>query len=653
MTEIHLVSSSSLSYENNTRTTFENDIPHYKDLSYIGICLKDLYFQANFCTVNKQTHPHIIFIIKTRAEVLENLSVDDVEEFSEVDTPTYLLNSEQQTFGNKQRSVIDKYDFGKTIKTIFGEALILEVIFHPARFEKVSDIINILNHIFTRNHLKKFTHFYKISSENKIGYKTRETLILFDLKFMEFLGLKKNDRRIFSNSQAQSVGNSTIREFLQSFTNNQYYFFGVGPKFLSRGPPETQFFNHVGEFELNLKINTPEKVIVHCESVDSQVYKSKLIRYLGLINLVSNFNRLKNYQTYNEKSHLIHYQPIQPLFLPVKSENLQSIKISLQEENGRPLSLETGGPTLITLKTTKNFKMNCHRLVFSTSNDTSGLQLYPNNKAGKFYHHLPKDIELKKHNLGVEVVSLSLSKKIYNITHPFSIINLTYDVKNYDDKNHENNPNSLGLLMEMLGQDPNINIKYDPHSMLQSITIKSGYYHDLKSIIEKNQDIFLSVGIKLSHHNNRLTLINQANFNLNLNLTITLSIHNNLALMFGMTNLISNEKFHLAIEDTFVCPYLAKPQLLYPDYILVYADFIENSIVGGIEAPILKVVPSPSLHEHSTEREYYDFQGQNNLDTCKDTLSDFCIELRDVSGKILEYDNSAYTEILLAFKEKL
>ena len=642
MTDIHLISSPSLSYENNTRTNFENDIPQYKDLSYIGICLKELYFQANFVTVNKQTNPHIVFIIKLHTGLSEVLTVAEGGEYSEDPIPTYIPHSEKQIFGEKQRTVIDKYDFGRTIKTIFTEALVLEVIFHPTRFEKVIDIINIFNYIFSRNRLEEFVYFYKILSQNKIGYKTRETLILFDLNFMNFLGLKKNDRIKFSNLQAQTVKDSTIRKFLQSFVNNQYYFFGVGPKFLSRGPPETTFRDHIGKYKLDLEINTPEKVIVNCESVDSQVYKSKLIRYLGLLNVVSSSNKLKNYQTYNTKSQLIHYQPIQPLFLSVKSENIQSIKISLQEENGKPLSLETAGPTLITLKTTQNPKMNCHRLVFSSSNDISGLQLHPNNKAGKFYHHLPKDIELKKHNLGVELVSLSISKKIYNITKPFSNINLSYEVKNPEKLSNSSS------LMEMMISDPAINIISVEDSILPSIYIKSGNYRDLEEIIEENQDLFLSVGIKLNHYNNRLILINQSS-----NLTITLSIHNSLALMFGMTNQISNDKFQLPIEDKYVCPYLTKTQLLSPDYILVYADFIENSIVGGIEAPILKVVPSPAIDEDSPERVYYDFQGQNTIGICKDVLTDFCIELRDVTGKILEYDNSAYSEILLAFKEKV
>ena len=150
---------------------------------------------------------------------------------------------------------------------------------------------------------------------------------------------------------------------------------------------------------------------------------------------------------------------------------------------------------------------------------------------------------MKKFNLGVEIVSLSLSKKIYNITRPFSIINLTYEVEN-----HENSQNSK-MIMDLISEAPGINIIYDDYSILPSINIKSGYYQDLKSIIEKNQDEFLSVGIRLEQNKNRLILINQVNKKLNLNLTITLSIHNNLALMLGMTNQISNKKFHLTFKD--------------------------------------------------------------------------------------------------------
>ena len=73
--------------------------------------------------------------------------------------------------------------------------------------------------------------------------------------------------------------------------------------------------------------------------------------------------------------------------------------------------------------------------------------------------------------------------------------------------------------------------------------------------------------------------------------------------------------------------------------------------MGGITAPILKIVPPPSPHRSSSGRIYYDFQGQNSVKVCKDVISSFCIELRDVSGQILEFDSSEHTDILLSFKQ--
>ena len=77
MTNIHLISSILPSYQNNTRTSFENVIPHCKDLKYVGLCLKELYFQASFVTINKQDHPHIVFIVKLDSNVIEENALSE------------------------------------------------------------------------------------------------------------------------------------------------------------------------------------------------------------------------------------------------------------------------------------------------------------------------------------------------------------------------------------------------------------------------------------------------------------------------------------------------------------------------------------------------------------------------------------------------
>ena len=129
-------------------------------------------------------------------------------------------------------------------------------------------------------------------------------------------------------------------------------------------------------------------------------------------------------------------------------------------------------------------------------------------------------------------------------------------------------------------------------------------------------------------------------------------MNNSLALLLGLSAQISEDIFHFILSTSFVAPYKTRINMLAPDYVLVYADFIEDSIVGGMMAPVLKVVPAPSSDEKSPDRMYYDFQGESSAPVCKDVLTNFIIELRDVSGKILEFEPEEYTEILLAFKEK-
>jgi hypothetical protein len=170
----------------------------------------------------------------------------------------------------------------------------------------------------------------------------------------------------------------------------------------------------------------------------------------------------------------------------------------------------------------------------------------------------------------------------------------------------------------------------------------------LPDLIEKNFKHFHDLDLKIHHEKHRLILTN-----VSIDSILTLTMSNSLALVLGLTSQISTENFHISIENKHTASYKSKIHLLRPDYILVYADFIENSIVGGILAPVLKVIPALSTDSNSSDRMYYDFQGQSTVSLCKDILSTFCIELRDVTGKLLEFDPEEYTEILVAFKENV
>ena len=272
---------------------------------------------------------------------------------------------------------------------------------------------------------------------------------------------------------------------------HKFCFYGHSFHLLNHESSEEIFQNLVSDKDLDVLVNTPSRVLVICDSVEPQIYKSRLIRYLGILNLVAPHEGLKNYQKYANSDQMIHYQPVQPLFLPVKSDNIQTVKIILQEENQQILSLATAGPTLATLKTSLNPRMNCHCLVFSGSNDKPSLKLFPSNKAGKFQHHLPKEIKLKELNLGVEVVSVSLPKRMFNITKPINRIELEYEPK------HAPNSDLAKFLWSELNKDKTIFNIFSESEIPPSISLKTKYYQSLSELININYDQFFAAGVKI------------------------------------------------------------------------------------------------------------------------------------------------------------
>ena len=170
MTDLHLISSISPSYQHNTRTSFENNIPRSQDLTYTGIYLKEMYFQASFVTVNKQDHPHITFITKSGAEEFDKISSQKSVIGDRL--ANYKLLSEELEYGSGFRTVFSIYDFGKVKKYIFTDLLMLQIILNPARIEKVEEIINIFNHVLQKNNMAHTGIFFKVILENKIGYKS-------------------------------------------------------------------------------------------------------------------------------------------------------------------------------------------------------------------------------------------------------------------------------------------------------------------------------------------------------------------------------------------------------------------------------------------------------------------------------------------------
>ena len=641
MSDLYLISSATNSHQNNTRTSFETIIPRWKELHYSGLCLKELYFQANFITIDKQESPHIVFLTKAESHLPMIQRRSTNQESDLLLSHSVIKQDIQYNVGKKETKTV--FEFGVCTKKKFPGVVLIEVVFNPVRIEKSVDIINLLNFILEFTHIDTDVKFYEGKIRNSVGYKSGKCSVLFDQKFLKFLGLSETNMINFKKTDVSIIKPFLIRQDISGLALTNYWYYNSGLEVVNHNFVNKPY-HHEGIRGLDLLVNAPSRVLVISDCVSPQIYKSRLVRYLGVLNLISSSERLQSYQNFNGSVQLVHYQPVHPLFLEVKSDLTQSIKITLEEENATVLKLDVGGPTLVSLKTTQDSVMNCHSIVFSSSDDENSKKIFPSNQAGRFHHQLPKDLEVKENNLRVEVVSLSISEKIYNINRPHNAITITYT-------------NTPKILLESKTTEDNTEPFFNkttenffdpsaPNFKTESVQIKPGHYQTLEDVITVNREAFQMSLVDITQENDRIKFTN-----LSKEYIVNISMHYTLSNLLGLSSNIKLNRHSFNIADTFTASHKARMNLLAPDYILVYADFIEHSVVGGITAPILKIVPPPSPHRSSSGRIYYDFQGQNSVKVCKDVISSFCIELRDVSGQILEFDSSEHTDILLSFKQ--
>lgn len=606
MSDIHLVSSPTETNQENTRAHFICDLPKETYSSCEGVCLKDLYFQSSFVSINKQKHAHIVFLVNTLdAVIFSSLSIPE----------SFMKISEEKQNHNTFSSTETLFDFGTVIKTKYEEVAIIEVILKPQYIDTEKNCVDLLNFILNYTRVDVFVQFYLTS--NKICYKYASTTILFDPQFAEFLGFSTPDMFLFYSEvliceKSHCVNPDHWTEKMKKILQNSYYYHRhLDP---AKKTNKQKIKRQLGDYDMKPEINIPDKVVVVCDITTPQLFNDRLVRYLGIVQLAGKKQEYKNFQNHINNTSLIHYQPVHQLFLPLKSDTISSVKITLQQENHEPLHLDTAGPTLVTLRTTHNERMNCKSLVFASSRTSNNKELFPTNTPSRFFHKLPKELEYPDSAIGVKVVSMSMPARIFNITQSYNKVSIVYTNK---------------------------------HFLPIELAINPGHYKSITEVVKTHKNMFLAHGVDIGVKDGERIVFT----NILINTVPTLKFDGHLALLLGLTADITLNTFDLILKKQHTATHNSKINLLFPDYILVYSDFVESSYVGGCMANIIKVVPSPTLSDTHTDRVHYDFQDQNLIKVCKDNISTMCIELRDISGKLIEFEDQEYTEILLAFKE--
>ena len=581
--DLHLVSSNSEKYFNNTRSHFENIIPDGRNLLFNTIALKEIFFTAEFVNIEKLDNtPHFAFAVPR-----------DKKEGSSDD-----LSFEY--FGQ----IINRESFGKIIYENSG-VFVLELIYLiPQRIETLDDLIIFLNSVFKAT-IKKVEFFRE---NNKIHLRSETPCYLAcHNSIMKFIGYEEN-----------SISQKVMTDEMKELTEIQM------KKWMNINEYSTLYNSLVSSYPLpiilsepNFDLFKPNKILILSDIVNTQIYQDKLLKYIGIIT-TSSLSSKKNTKNYhNHQSNLLHFQPINPISLSVCQDKVNSIKITLVDENLKQLKLSTSSPTLLTMDV-KSSKKISNQMIYSSSSDKNSLKLHPSNNAGFFTHYLPSEINLTPDSShSIELLSVNISSKIFNITPPFNKFCVAHS--------------------------------YNSFKTRTEIEIKPNFYSSLESICQSVLQDLWNNHIKIYVKDKKICF--ETNF-IDKNVISKMTFPNVLAVILGI------EENDIQSDITIIIPgidshqglFHPKLSLLYPDFILIYLeDLVEFSTVGGVEISLLKIIPAPPFNsDHETY--HFDFNSSNAVKLNKFSFKTITYNLRDITGRPIYFAEGAVTDCHVCIK---
>ena len=647
---LHLVSSRSGDHYENTRAVFENYIPNGDQLTYNRLALKDIFFTARFCNVDKQNRPHILIIcdrLLQHAQFGDEVGVDRAEPGSLSGYVT-LQTSPDTMLGSHMILRTITYNFGKMTIIEDNAVTSLIITFNPVRLESTKTISSLLNFLIDECKLSSQIQFYSTAQDNMIdGDDDEETklvmrsafaMVMIDKDFCKFLGFSFSDN-IASDQLFQNLNftSPVLEASIVSLPLPNYTFLCGDDKTVSgirRGLTSTT--QQTAQHKPYFSIFEPTNILVLCEVVKPQIFQSRLLSYIGVIKPHTSKHQLKNYHSYGDGGNaLVHYQPITPIELPVKRDRNKTLKISLVDSHFQKLRLTTASPTLISLQVNSMHLQREPQIIFSSSADIVSLSHHPTNTAGRFTHQLPKDLEIDRANDGVELLSVTVSSKIFNLSAPYNQVLVVHEYDNTGAIFKEGLPPCCRS--QFLTGGNSITTK-----QAHTITLTAGHYPDIKAVATRAHLVF-------NHHGIDFILRDGVIFLQNLwpDAHTTLTMRTPLAVILGLSESDEDEDFVIDLHTAVGGFYTPKLDLLYPDYILLYAEnFVENSVVGGLQIPLLKIISAPQFLSARVNT-HFDFNSSNLVKFSKPAISQLCFTLRDITGRILQFDDGSVTECQL------
>ncbi len=341
----------------------------------------------------------------------------------------------------------------------------------------------------------------------------------------------------------------------------------------------------------------PNVIKIKCDSIRYQVFNNSYSNDLEVMKPVFEENDMHYFHEFEK-----------PIFIPLLTSTLSDLKFELTDEYNERLHLTAGLPTVLSVtlkKMSSTYKSFNVRL--TPTNDSL------DNTSSKFVTVLPNTFTFtNKWRVGLkDVVFPNHFKNLPSNENEIVIIKLEPDLTVIHNERHKIHiPNIRGSLREFINY-LNLKIRSVDAIILETDSTTN------KVIIKPKTCCHISISKHLAQLLGFLPMIGEST---------TANYWKHTFTAFS-SDVMKQSDFFVNME------------LFRPAYLLVYLDFIEQTLVSGKYTNILKFVPVKK-EKKEIECQTLEFRTVEFRKLAKLRLSEITAEIRDPSGKLIQFDNN-------------
>lgn len=356
---------------------------------------------------------------------------------------------------------------------------------------------------------------------------------------------------------------------------------------------------------LNFTSSYPKVIKIFCDNIEGGVFNNTFSHVIGVFTL--------------EKSvpFYIHQFKTKEYF-PILNTLLTKLSITLKDENDKPLNILPGQSTFVKLHLRKMLQAS---QVVRVTSETS--KEFPLNAQNNFSVLLPSTLYLHG-QWKVALSSISLRPNFFSV------------------------PKVLKMTVNVLQNKLDLSTGSASENVDQTIEIPPGNYTIMEIVNLINNEY-----AKTNSFNINLSPTGKYDFLCGPMIGEYIRIDHELLQLLGYdyskinTNGKQTEFTDLYFRKKIRCTAPPRINALKPLYIIVYADFVESSVIGSNYSKVLKVLPITE----SNDMQLLEFEHLEFFNVQNTQLSFIKIQLRTNAGDLIYFNNTDDVLLSLNFKK--